>query len=198
VLNELEQNVLATTEKISQQQANTSLDAAERNVRHLNDLLCQMSTELWKLQYDARSAAIALDPVNVLLGRSGGSFIGTRDNPLIVGDVDRIGRQLASDLRYYRSTERSGETAINSLQTLVEIENARGQDRLAMVGIILASTIALGHVLDSIHSPVLWRIPFFHFGDIDLTLGLIATTSSVTIGCLLAILAWCLYRPSND
>ena len=73
-LNDLERQVLSAANKISQRETRNLLDAAENNVRRLNDLLFGMSGELWKLQYDARSATMAREPIEIPFSRSEGSL----------------------------------------------------------------------------------------------------------------------------
>jgi ABC-type Fe3+ transport system permease subunit len=76
---------------------------------------------------------------------------------------------------------------------LVEIENARGQDRLALVAIIVGSFIALGHVLDSLdENKTSFAIP--HVGQVSLTLGFRLAILSVIVGCFIALLVWRWYR----
>jgi hypothetical protein len=90
-----------------------------------------------------------------------------------------------------RTTEQSGYRALSVEQTFVGIENARGQDRLAAVGIILGSLIALGGVLENLEEPKI------HVGSFDIKLGFILAMLSVIVGCAAAVYVWRRYRRTD-
>jgi hypothetical protein len=69
--------------------------------------------------------------------------------------LERLAQQVRSDLAYYRASDERGRRALEAHRTLVEIEQARGQTRLTVAGILVGSFVGVGQILpDTLEFPI--------------------------------------------
>jgi hypothetical protein len=154
-LDRLERELLAATEPDPRSGQRLSLQATERQVRDLTQLLFQFSQRLADLDEDARGLELARDAVAHLLGRAQAGEGPRPPGEGIRMPLERLAQQVRSDLAYYRASDERGRRALEAHRTLVEIEQARGQTRLTVAGILVGSFVGVGQILpDTLEFPI--------------------------------------------
>ncbi len=155
-LNDLERKIIEATEMIPGQEGKFSIQTMEYAVRDLARQLFDLSRCLAELDQDARGAVIARDAIAQLLESNGASDGGRHYGGILLGPVDLIGRQMQTNLEYFKTTQQRGQLALDTYRTLVEIAQTKVQNRLTVIGVMLGVFIGLGQLLTEL--PVVLRL----------------------------------------
>jgi len=145
-LDNLESRILQASVIGAKQFRGLALRVAEKRVADLTDLVYKFSSTVADLEEDARGVEIAMDNVRQLLGESGVSS-NSIGRSAFVFPIKRLQEQVRSDLAYYGVTVDRGRQALEACRTLIEIERTRAENRLVVMGTLIGSFLALGHVL---------------------------------------------------
>lgn len=146
-LSEIESRLNARADASATSWQDTSLQGTEHSVRELTSLLFHFSKTVSDLEYDVRGMELARDAVRDLLALNGSQPAGGFRGLGPFGSVERVHGQLSSDLAYFRTTEERGRMTLETHQILVDIENTRGQNRLAAIAFFVGIAIGLGQLL---------------------------------------------------
>jgi hypothetical protein len=144
-LDHLERELLAASDPRGAQQL--SLKASERKVRELTQLLFDFSQQLASLEDDARGLELARDAVAQLLNDNRTRDSNEQRGRAILAPQERLAQQARSDLAYYRASDERGRRALESHRTIAEIEQARGQTRLTVIGILIGTFVGIGQII---------------------------------------------------
>ena len=146
MVDRLEDRILAIAREPIPRVGRISLHHTHAVVQQLNDLLFEFYGYSATLREDVVGARIARDVIVQVLARSDAKVVDGKDGDFLLSPHDLLIRQIESDLAYFRTMGERGERALLMHRTILEIEQARGQDRLAGAGLIVAAFFGLGQV----------------------------------------------------
>lgn len=141
-ISNLEQQLLSRIQSIDDQHVTPTLRTTEDSVRDLTKLLHEYSLNIADLSEDVHTIGTDCIAVAQILNASGLTSEAAAQSSLLLS-MKRIHSQFASDLEYFKITNQQGDRCLQTLQVLVDIERARNENRLVVVGIILATLIGL-------------------------------------------------------
>ena len=141
-----ENQLAARIATVDEHRVAPALETTEDNVRELSKLLHAYSINLAELSEDVHTIETDCMAVEATLRAAGLSAATTAESSMLL-EMRRIQNQLSSDLEYFKLTNQQGERSLQTLQVLVDIERARNEKRLVVIGIVLATLIGLTQLL---------------------------------------------------
>jgi hypothetical protein len=196
-LNKLERSV---RDAVRNARAATESTVLEKVIRELTTRLQKFSRRLYELEYDSRDVELARVVIEDIIRANGGTVIGGNEASPLIGPVARYDRQMHSDLVYFRSTEQAGIRELQSQQTLVDIENTHAERQLAVIALILASTLGLAAVLPpgDWQWAIKWLIPGLAEDDRPLAIVSMVRVAIIILGVGLAFIYYVGFWPSKS
>jgi hypothetical protein len=142
-LNHQEGELLSAVDATDRLGRADALREMETHVRSITERLLHFNRAYTQAADLAHSAEIARDAVVGILGQS--------DRPSqpaeLIQTVELLPAQIRSDLMYYQDSSESAQRALESMRTLVEVEQTQTEQRLTLVAIALGTALSLGQIV---------------------------------------------------
>lgn len=145
-ISRLERELFARIEGLDDRQATATLETMENSVRDLSKLLHEYSIKIAELSEDVHTVGTDCIAVETTLRAAGMSASAAAESSMLL-EMNRVQNQMTSDLEYFKLTSQQGERGLQTLQVLVDIDRARNEKQLVVIGIVLATLIGLTQLL---------------------------------------------------
>jgi hypothetical protein len=142
-LNEQERGLLDAVEETERLGPANSLRDTEAHVRLITERLLHFNRAYTQAKDLAHSAGIARDALVGILGQGD-----QQAQPAeLIQTVELLPAQIRSDLLYYQDSSESARRALESMRTLVEVEQTKTEQRLTLIAAALGTALSLGQIV---------------------------------------------------
>jgi hypothetical protein len=142
-LNRQEEGLLDAVEATDRLVPANSLRDTEAHVRLITERLLHFNRSYTRAADLAHSAGIARDAVVGILGQGDRALQPAE----LIQAVELLPMQIRSDLLYYQDSGESARRALESMRTLVEVEQTKTEQRLTLVAVALGTALSLGQIV---------------------------------------------------